>query len=97
MISPVKIWRRQKEIKKILGEKGTILTWTKIHTTSKDFKEFAPYPVAIAKLDNGLTPESFIEGYDKVTSERVMEVANKYLPDRENGNYVLYIRDPLKR
>jgi hypothetical protein len=26
-----------------------------------------------------------------------MEVANKYLPDRENGKYVLYVRDPLQK
>ncbi len=49
------------------------------------------------KLDEGLTPQSFIEKCDAVTSERVQEVANRYLPDKENGNYVLYIRDPLKK
>ncbi len=49
------------------------------------------------KLDEELTPESYIDGFDKVTSEKIMEVANKYLPDRENGKYVLYIRDPLKQ
>ncbi len=49
------------------------------------------------KLDEGLTPESFSEGYDRVTADSVIGVANKYLPDREKGNYVLYIRDPLKR
>ena len=50
-----------------------------------------------AKLDEGLTPDLFIDGFDRVTSERVMEVANKYLPDRENGKYVLYVRDPLQK
>ncbi|MBU0760184.1 MAG: insulinase family protein [Nanoarchaeota archaeon] len=48
------------------------------------------------KLDEGLTPESFIEGYNAVTPERVMEVANKYLPNRSDGKYLLYIRNPLQ-
>ncbi len=49
------------------------------------------------KLDEGLTPESYIDGYNAVTPDMVMEVANKYLPNREKGNYILYIGDPLKR
>ena len=50
-----------------------------------------------AKLDKGLTLGSFIDGFDRVTPERVMEVSEKYLPDRENGKYVLYTRDPLQQ
>jgi len=49
-----------------------------------------------AKLDKGLTPESFIKGFDEVTAEKVVEVANRYLPDREEGKYILFVRDPLK-
>lgn len=49
------------------------------------------------KLDEGLTPESYMEGYNGVTPERVLEVANKYLPNQKKGDYVLYIRDPLKK
>ncbi len=52
MISPVKIWRRQKEIRKVLGKKGKILTWTKIFTPGSDFKKYAPYPVVLVKLEN---------------------------------------------
>lgn len=52
MISPVKIWRRQKEIRKILGKKGKILTWTKIQAPGSDFKKYAPYPVVLVKLEN---------------------------------------------
>ena len=43
MISPVKIWRRQKEIRKLLGKNGKIISWTKIFTTSNEFKKYAPY------------------------------------------------------
>ena len=48
-----------------------------------------------AKLDDNITPETFIQGFDDVSPERVLEVANRYLPNREKGNYVLFIRNPL--
>lgn len=52
MISPIKIWRRQKEIRKILGKKGKVLVWTKIYTAASDFKKYAPYPVVLVELEN---------------------------------------------
>ena len=52
MISPIKIWRRQKEIRKVLGKKGKILAWTKIYTPGSDFKKYAPYPVILVELKN---------------------------------------------
>ena len=55
MISPVKIWRRQKEIRNYLGLKGTIVTWTKIITPGKDFKKHAPFFVVLVRLENGQT------------------------------------------
>lgn len=50
MISPVKIWRRQKEKREILGKVGKIISWTKIYTSPKDFKNVAPYPVVLVEL-----------------------------------------------
>jgi len=52
MISPVKIWRRQKDIRKILGKKGRIFLWTKIFTPGTGFKKYAPYPVVLVELEN---------------------------------------------
>lgn len=52
MISPIKIWRRQKEIRKILGRKGKIVVWTKIYTPGSDFKKYAPYPVVLVELES---------------------------------------------
>jgi len=52
MISPVKIWRRQKEKRLILGKEGRIISWTKIHVAPKDFKNFAPYPVVLVELED---------------------------------------------
>lgn len=53
MISPVKIWRRQKEIRQNLGKKGSILAWTMIYVAGSEFKSYAPYPVAVVKLESG--------------------------------------------
>jgi len=52
MISPVKIWRRQKEKRLILGKVGQIISWTKIYVAPKDFKNIAPYPVVLVELED---------------------------------------------
>ena len=47
------------------------------------------------KNDTGRTPESGMANWNKVTPEKIQEVAQRYLP-RADGKYVLMIRDPLK-
>jgi len=51
MISPVKIWRRQKEKRLILGKTGKIISWTKVYLSAKDFKNITPYPVVLVELE----------------------------------------------
>ena len=51
--SPVKLWRRQKDVASLIGEKGKILLWTIIRAPAKSFVDQAPYPVVIAKMQNG--------------------------------------------
>ncbi len=53
MISPVKVWRRQKTIRDLLGKKGIILSWTKIYTPPPQFKHIAPYVIVYVKLEDG--------------------------------------------
>lgn len=55
MISPVKVWRRQKTIRDLLGKKGKIVSWTKIYTPPPEFKHIAPYMIAYVLLDNKRT------------------------------------------
>ena len=52
MISPVKVWRRQKTVRDLLGKKGSVISWTTIYTPPPQFKHIAPYIVAMIKLDN---------------------------------------------
>lgn len=53
MISPVKIWRRQKEIRSILGKRGTVVSFTHIQVPADQFKQYAPYMVAMIELEGG--------------------------------------------
>jgi uncharacterized OB-fold protein len=55
MISPVKIWRNQKNIGDLVGKKGRIISWTMIKIPPQGFENQAPYPVALIKLDDKKT------------------------------------------
>lgn len=50
MISPVKVWRRQKTIRDLLGKEGVIVSWTTIYTPPPQFKHIAPYTVVLVDL-----------------------------------------------
>lgn len=52
-ISPVKLWRRQKNVGSLIGQRGKILQWTIIRVPAKSFVDQAPYPVVIVKIQNG--------------------------------------------
>lgn len=51
--SPVKLWRRQKNVSTLIGKKGKIIQWTIIRVPAKSFVDQAPYPVVIVKMQHG--------------------------------------------
>jgi uncharacterized OB-fold protein len=53
MISPVKVWRNQKYVSRMIGKTGTVVSWTTIRVPPADFGYQAPYSVVIVKLDSG--------------------------------------------
>ena len=53
MISPVKIWRNQKNVSNMLGKRGSIVSWTVIRVPPGDFMDQAPYVVTLVELDGG--------------------------------------------
>ena len=53
MISPVKVWRRGKTIRDLLGKEASIISWTKIYSPPPDFKHIAPYIVVFIQLVGG--------------------------------------------
>ncbi|MBI4225793.1 OB-fold domain-containing protein [Candidatus Roizmanbacteria bacterium] len=65
MISPVKIWRRQKEIRGLLSKTGSIITWTLIYVSGKDFKKYAPFPVVMVEFENGKKAVGQLVDYSK--------------------------------
>src|SRR5579859_481062 len=50
--TPVKQWRRQKDVASFIGKTGKILHWTIIRTPAKSFMKEAPYPVVIIEMDD---------------------------------------------
>lgn len=88
MISPVKVWRRQKEIRNVLNKKGKILTWTKIYTPGVGFKKYAPYPVVLVELENKEKIYGQLVDYDEKnlkTGEKVISVLRKVRLATEEG------------
>ena len=53
MISPVKVWRNQKYVARMIGKTGRIVSWTVIRMPPANFGYQAPYPVVIVKLETG--------------------------------------------
>lgn len=53
MTSPVKVWRNQKKIAKLLGKTGKVISWTIIRVPPADFSYQAPYAVAVVELTSG--------------------------------------------
>lgn len=51
MISPVKVWRHQKEIAQFLGKEGKIISWTVIRVPPAGYEQEAPYPVVLVELE----------------------------------------------
>lgn len=80
MISPVKIWRRQKEIRKHIHKMGVVLSWTRVYTPPVGFKKNAPYYVVLVQFTSG--EKSFGQMVDPGKSEiqigmRVISVLRK--------------------
>ncbi len=48
-------------------------------------------------LETGISPEERYDSLTAVTPAMVRDAAQKYLPKDRDGNYVLLVRDPLKR
>ena len=88
MISPVKIWRRQNDIRSILGKRGVVLSWTRVFVPGSDFKAFAPYFVALVKLENGNQVFGQIvdsSGADMQIGTQVMATLRKVRQPTEEG------------
>ncbi|MBI1863543.1 OB-fold domain-containing protein [Candidatus Microgenomates bacterium] len=88
MISPVKIWRRQKVVRERLGHRGKIISWTMIMVPGGDFKDVAPYPVAIVELTDGNRAVGQIVDYiseDLTVGREVIGILRKVRKPSDDG------------
>jgi len=65
MQSPVKIWRNQKNVAKLVGKTGTILSWTVVRVPPGDFTDQAPYPVVLVDVGEGKRVTCQLVDYDE--------------------------------
>lgn len=88
MISPVKIWRNQKKIRKLLGLEGKIITFSKIHVPPAGFESQAPYVVTVAKLNSGANyTAQLVDWEDRhlVIGQKIKTVLRKTKDPGEEG------------
>ena len=84
IITPVKLWRRQKHVASLIGKTGTLLQWTVIRVPAKTFAKETPYPVVIVQMDNN---EKMIgqlvdwQPADLTKGKRVIAVLRKSSPE----------------
>lgn len=64
MESPIKLWRRQKTVKKLLNRHGKIISWTVIHVAGHVHTGHTPYPVILVELANGERVYGQLVDYD---------------------------------
>jgi uncharacterized OB-fold protein len=54
MLSPVKVWRNQKYVARMIGKEGTIISWTIVRVPPANFSYQAPYPVVLVQLEKDI-------------------------------------------
>lgn len=80
MISPVKVWRNQKFVARMIGKTGSIISWTIIRMPPADFGYQAPYPVVLVKLDEGESIAAQMVDYsekDLAVGQKVVTVVRR--------------------
>jgi len=81
--TPVKLWRRQKNIASLIGIEGKILNWTIIRVPARSFANQAPYPVVIIELKNKEKMVGQLVDWEKEDlrkGKKVIAVLRKSLP-----------------
>ena len=90
--TPVKQWRRQKNVTSLIGKKGKILQWTIIRTPAKSFGKEAPYPVVIVEMEDKKRMIGQLvdwEEKDLKKNKKVIAVLRR-LPVENNENIISY-------
>lgn len=84
--SPVKYWRRQKNIRTNLNKKGTIITWTEVCTAPAHLTNQSPFAVVLVEFEDGhkaygqlvdYLPEDLATGSTVRSTLRLVEKTNR--------------------
>jgi len=81
--TPVKLWRRQKNVSAVIGKTGEILQWTIIRTPPRAFVQEAPYPVVVVSLAGGKKMVGQLVDWnqeDLIKGRKVVAVLRKLFP-----------------
>ena len=86
MISPVKIWRRQKKVRTLLGRRGKVLTFTKVVVPPSAQKTYAPYHVVLVEFEDGeRAVGQLVEARDVQIGDKVCSVLRKVREPSDDG------------
>lgn len=88
MLSPVKVWRNQKYVARMIGKTGKIVLWTVVRVPPANFSFQAPYPVAIVALDNGeRIPAQLVDYSDKhlKIGQKVITIVRRTIQSDADG------------
>ncbi|SRR4030042_5647242 len=80
MLSPVKVWRNQKYVARMVGKVGVIVSWNITRVPPADFMHQAPYPVVLVDLEGGGRIVSQLVDWDQsqlTIGQRVITVIRK--------------------
>ena len=90
--SPVKIWRKQKEISSLLGKRGKILSYTIIRVPPLGFERQAPYSVILVDLGKGEKRVGQLVDYKESDLKigRVVEVVYRRIKEQDFEGVIQY-------
>lgn len=91
--TPVKLWRRGKELPLHIGRMGEVVQWTMIRIPPKAFMDQAPYPVVIVKLENGeMKVGQMVDWEEKHlrSGQKVVAVMRKIVHDEDTSTVIHY-------
>jgi uncharacterized OB-fold protein len=86
MISPVKIWRRQKKVRELLGRTAQVLTYTNVVVPPLAQKSFAPYVVVLVEFeDKTRAVGQLVDTHEIKIGDTVVSILRKVREPSDDG------------
>lgn len=87
MQSPVKLWRNQKQIARLVGKTGTLVAFTLIRVPPAGFMDQAPYPVVVVELEGKRITAQLVDWRPEhlVAGQKVITVIRRVIHPNTEG------------